>query len=179
MVERMASWVGGLINNTAIRFGPRLRAKPISFHDFGSGKPPWVQFEIENYGKTAAYELVVGGVCLIEPHTISGTLSFPDKRIIKNPPIKLAARSVVQVEVRKPHLPSEDEFHILKDGSWRLCAFVLLSYRDFFNTYWQKCACFEIQMDLGTGKMGKGVFAATFAEVVLRARIASIRPPCV
>ena len=115
MLERLASWVGGLINNAAIRFGPRLGAKPISFHDFGSGKPPWVQFEIENHGKTAAYELVVGGVCLIEPHTISGTLSFPEERIIKDPAIKLAAGSVVQVKVRKPHLPSEDEFHILKD----------------------------------------------------------------
>jgi hypothetical protein len=59
MLERLASWVGGLINNAAIRFGPRLGAKPISFHDFGSGKPPWVQFEIENHGKTAAYELVL------------------------------------------------------------------------------------------------------------------------
>jgi hypothetical protein len=168
MLERMASWVHGLIKNAAIRFGPRLRAKPISFHDFGSGKPPWVQFELENYGKLAAYELVVGGVCLIEPHTISGTLSFPEERIIKNPAIKLAAGSVVQVKVRKPHPPSEDEFHILKDGSWRLCAFVLLSYRAAFSTYWRKRACFEIQMDLANAKMGEGIFAATFAEVPLR-----------
>src|ERR1700738_5679241 len=108
MLERLASWVGGLINNAAIRFGPRLGAKPISFHDFGSGKPPWVQFEIENHGKTAAYELGVGGVCLIEPHTISGTLSFPEERIIKDPAITLAAGSVVEGKITTHHVRSEE-----------------------------------------------------------------------
>lgn len=165
---RIRSWVRKFLDKICVVFGPSVSICPIALRGFGSGKPPRVQLDIENQGRTAARDLVVGGVCVIEPHTISGDLLFPGERIMSGEPMTLPGGARIQCEILKRYPPSEDEFRILRDGSWRLCAFVILSYRDVCRRRREKRACFEVKIDFAKGWRSAGEFSAAFDEVPIR-----------
>jgi hypothetical protein len=154
-----------------IRNGRRqLRAyvwvKAVVIRDIGLTKQAWVKLELRNAGQTPAYDLMIAGACFVRPHPLPRGIPFPVINWNDVAPMVLHPGAEppfnAEISVQFPLTP-EELAGVMVGTQMRLCAYIVLNYRDAFRIKRETRACISVLM--GTQNLVTGEIPLTFAAV--------------